>query len=109
LVCRRRAGKIHAYLGQAIERYVEELRTIERRIASGEIEEDSVLREIVSLNDAILKICAQFEQEVKDETVVKATRSYFRKRTHTILSKGYFLNRSRTWLRDTKGIIRPLR
>ena len=90
-------------LGQAIERYVEELRTIERRIASGEIEEDSVLREIVSLNDAILKICAQFEQEVKDETVVKATRSYFRKRTHTLLSKSYTINRIRTWPQGYQG------
>jgi SAM-dependent methyltransferase len=90
-------------LGQAIERYIEELRTIERRIASGEIEEDSVLREIVSLNDAILKICAQFEQEVKDETVVKATRSYFRKRTHTLLSKSYTINRIRTWPQGYQG------
>lgn len=90
-------------LGQAIERYVEELRTIERRIASGVIEEDAVLREIVSLNDGILKICAQFEQEVKDETVIKATRSYFRKRTHTILSKSYAINRIRTWPQGYQG------
>ncbi len=90
-------------LGQAIERYVEELRAIERRIASGDVEEDAVLKEIVSLNDSILKICAQFEQEVKDETVVKATRSYFRKRTHTILSKSYFLNRARTWPQGYQG------
>ncbi len=90
-------------LGQAIERYIEELRTIERRIAGGEIEEDAVLREIVALNDTILKICAQFEQEVKDETVVKATRSYFRKRTHTILSKSYTISRVRTWPQGYQG------
>jgi extracellular factor (EF) 3-hydroxypalmitic acid methyl ester biosynthesis protein len=90
-------------LGQAIERYVEELRTIERRIASGEVEEDAVLREIVDLNDSVLKVCARFEAEVKDENVIKATRSYFRKRTHTILSKSYFLNRSRTWPQGYQG------
>ena len=90
-------------LGQAIERYVEELRTIERRIASEEIEEDAVLSEIVALNDTVLKICAQFEQEVKDETVVKATRSYFRKRTHAILSKSYMINRVRTWPQGYQG------
>jgi len=95
-------------LGQAIERYVEELRTIERRITSGEIEEDAVLREIVDLNDTILKICAQFEQEVKDETVVKATRSYFRKRTHTILSKSYAINRIRTWPQGYQGDYKTL-
>jgi len=90
-------------LGQAIERYVEELRTIERRIASEEMEEDAVLKEIVALNDTILKICAQFEQEVKDETGIKSTRSYFRKRTHTILSKSYSINRIRTWPQGYQG------
>jgi SAM-dependent methyltransferase len=95
-------------LGQAIERYVEELRTIERRIASSEVEEDAVLREIVALNDTILKICAQFEQEVTDETVVKATRSYFRKRTHTILSTSYSINRIRTWPQGYQGDYKTL-
>jgi SAM-dependent methyltransferase len=90
-------------LGQAIERYSEELRTIERRIASGEVEEDAVLGEITALNDAILKICAQFEQEVKDEAMVKSTRSYFRKRTHTVLSKSYLINRVRTWPQGYQG------
>jgi SAM-dependent methyltransferase len=90
-------------LGQAIERYVEELRTIERRIASGETDDNAVLSEIVALNDTVLKICAQFEQEVKDETVIKATRSYFRKRTHAILSKSYMINRARTWPQGYQG------
>jgi extracellular factor (EF) 3-hydroxypalmitic acid methyl ester biosynthesis protein len=90
-------------LGQAIERYVEELRTIERRIASGEVEEDAVLREIVDLNDTVLEVCARFEAEVKDENVIKATRSYFRKRTHTLLSKSYLINRIRTWPQGYQG------
>jgi SAM-dependent methyltransferase len=95
-------------LGQAIECYVEELRTIERRIASGETDDDAVLSEIVALNDTVLKVCAQFEQEVKDETVIKATRSYFRKRTHTILSKSYNINRIRTWPQGYQGDYKTL-
>ncbi len=90
-------------LGQAIERYVEELRTIERRVESGQADEDAVLRDITTLNDTVLKICAQFEQEVKDESAVKATRSYFRKRTHPILSKSYNINRIRTWPQGYQG------
>jgi SAM-dependent methyltransferase len=90
-------------LGQAIERYMEELRTLERRIASGEVEEDAVLREIAALNDMVLKVCARFETEVKDENVIKATRSYFRKRTHAILSKSYAINRVRTWPQGYQG------
>jgi len=95
-------------LGQAIERYIEELRTIERNIASGQMDDNVVHAEIVALNDTILKICAQFEQEVKDETVVKATRSYFRKRTHTILSKSYSINRIRTWPQGYQGDYKTL-
>ena len=95
-------------LGQAIERYMEELRTLERRIASGEVEEDAVLGEIVALNDTILKVCAQFEEEVKDENVIKATRSYFRKRTHPLLSKSYAINRIRTWPQGYQGDYKTL-
>lgn len=90
-------------LGQAIERYMEELRTLERRIASEETEEDAVLREVEALNDAMLKTCARFEVEVKDENVIKATRSYFRKRTYTLLSKSYMINRARTWPQGYQG------
>jgi len=90
-------------LGQAIERYIEELRTIERSIESGQMDDDAIHGEIATLHDTILKICAQFEQEVNDESVVKATRSYFRKRTHPILSKSYSINRIRTWPQGYQG------
>ena len=90
-------------LGQAIERYMEELRNLERRIANEKVDEEAILREVTNLNDTVLNICARFEAEVKDETVIKATRSYFRKRTHTILSRSYFLNRVRTWPQGYQG------
>jgi len=90
-------------LGQAIESYVEELRAIERRIASGPLDDDAIQSEIVTLNDNILKLCAQFEQEVKDKEAVKASRSYFHKRTNTILAKSYAINRIRTWPQGYQG------
>ena len=95
-------------LGQAIERYMEELRTIERHIANVQLDDDVVYSKIVALNDTILKICAQFEQEVKDDEVVKATRSYFRKRTNAILSKSYSINRIRTWPQGYQGDYKTL-
>jgi len=95
-------------LGQAIERYMEELRTLERRIASGHADEEAILRDIAALNDTVLKVCAKFEAEVKDENVIKATRSYFRKRTHPLLSKSYTINRIRTWPQGYQGDYKTL-
>jgi SAM-dependent methyltransferase len=95
-------------LGQAIERYMEELRTLERSIAGGQADEEAILRDIVTLNDMVLNVCAQFEAEVKDENVIKATRSYFRKRTHPILSKSYGINRIRTWPQGYQGDFKTL-
>jgi extracellular factor (EF) 3-hydroxypalmitic acid methyl ester biosynthesis protein len=95
-------------LGQAIERYMEELRTLERRIAGDQADDEVILRDIMTLNDTVLKVCAQFEAEVKDESVIKATRSYFRKRTHPFLSKSYAINRIRTWPQGYQGDYKTL-
>jgi len=95
-------------LGQAIERYMEELRTLERRIAGDHADDEAILRDIVTLNDTVLKVCTQFEAEVKDENVIKATRSYFRKRTHPLLSKSYAINRIRTWPQGYQGDYKTL-
>lgn len=90
-------------LGQAIERYLGQLRDIERRISDGEHDEEKVLAEVSAANEEVLQVCAQFDQEVKDDAVVKATRSYFRKRTHPLLSKSYSINRLRTWPQGYQG------
>ncbi len=90
-------------LGQAIERYLDGLRDAERRINKGEGDGEAMAAEIAGLTDAMLRVCAQFEQEVRDEAVLKSTRSYFRKRTHSLLSKSYNINRCRTWPRGHQG------
>jgi SAM-dependent methyltransferase len=95
-------------LGHSIERYMEQLREIERRCSRVDSDPDVILREVSDLNDEMLKICAQFEEEVKNEDVIKATRSYFRKRTHSILSKSYAINRCRTWPQGYQGDYKTL-
>jgi len=95
-------------LGQAIERYLGQLRDIERRISDGEQDEGKVLAEVAAANDEVLMVCARFEQEVKDESVVKTTRSYFRNRTHPLLSKSYGINRLRTWPQGYQGDYKTL-
>ncbi len=91
------------FLGQAIERFLDEMRGIERRIVTGDDDPDRTFAEVSDEIDAMLAVCAKFEQEVTDETVVKTTRSYFRKRTHALLTKSYAVNRCRTWPQGHQG------
>ena len=104
---RLRVGEEQEYytllLGQAIERYLEGLRDVERRITQGLEDPDAMATEVAALNDGMLRLCAQFEQEVRDEHAIKSTRSYFRKRTHSLLSKSYAINRCRTWPQGHQG------
>jgi extracellular factor (EF) 3-hydroxypalmitic acid methyl ester biosynthesis protein len=95
--------KYSLILGQAIERYLERLREVERRIADGEQDDGKFLPEVSAANEEVLQVCAQFDQEVKDEALVKTTRSYFRNRTHPMLSKSYAINRLRTWPQGYQG------
>jgi SAM-dependent methyltransferase len=95
-------------LGQAIERYLGRLRDVEQQIADGGQEEGKLLAEVAAANEEVLQVCARFEEEVKDESVVKATRSYFRTRTHPLLSKSYGINRLRTWPQGYQGDYKTL-
>jgi SAM-dependent methyltransferase len=90
-------------LGQAIEHFLDEMRDIERRIMNGSDDHDRIFTEVSDQIDAVLGVCARFEQEVADEAVIKMTRSYFRKRTHALLTKSYAINRCRTWPQGHQG------
>ncbi len=89
--------------GQAIERFLDGMREIERRIVSGSDDPDQIYEEVSGQVDEMLHVCAQYEKEIADETVVRSTRSYFRKRTHSLLSKSYAVNRCRTWPQGHQG------
>jgi len=89
--------------GQAIEHFLDGMRDIERRIVNGGEDPDQIFEEVSGQIDGMLRVCAQFEQETADETIVKSTRSYFRKRTHALLSKSYAVNRCRTWPQGHQG------
>ncbi len=91
------------YLGQAIEQFLDGMRDIERRITNGEEEPDRIFVEVSEQVDAVLAVCARFEEEIRDEAVITRTRSYFRKRTHALLAKSYAINRCRTWPQGHQG------
>ena len=45
----------------------------------------------------------QFEQEVKDQDIIRDAQIRFREKTDRFLSKSYFLNRARTWPQGYQG------
>jgi SAM-dependent methyltransferase len=95
-------------LGQTIEHYLNEMREIERRCSTSDHDHDTVRRDVFAMHDGMMRIFAQFEKDIKDEAVIKSTRSYFRKRTHTVLSKSYAVNRCRTWPQGYQGDYKTL-
>ncbi len=90
-------------LGQAIEAFLSGLRDIERRVTNGAVDPDGIFSEVSDQIDTVLLSCAHFEREVSDEAIVKSARSYFRKRTHSLLAKSYAVNRCRTWPQGHQG------
>jgi SAM-dependent methyltransferase len=51
----------------------------------------------------MIETCAQLEREIKNPLDIKNAQVYFREKTHPILSKGYFINRARTWPNGHQG------
>jgi len=90
-------------LDARIETYMSKLRDFEVRCSMPDADEEALLDEITILNDAMLQACAQFEQDVNDPLALKQAQVYFREKTHSVLSKSYFVNRARTWPQGHQG------
>ncbi len=86
-----------------IEHYLASLRDFEKRCSRPDADEDALLAEITHLNDSVLDVCAQFEREVGDPLTIKKAQVYFREKTNPILSKGFGINRMRTWPKGQQG------
>jgi len=95
------------HLDGATEQYIEQLRDMEHR-CSGHTDTEDLFTELVSLNNSILKICAKFEQEMNDKSIVKNAQIVFREKTNHIVSKSYFMNRARTWPQGYPGDYKTL-
>jgi SAM-dependent methyltransferase len=90
-------------LDAEIETYMAKLRDFEVRCLMPDADKEALLDEITVLNDSMLDACTQFEQDVNDPLSIRQAQVYFREKTHPILSKSYFVNRTRTWPQGQQG------
>ncbi len=95
-------------LDKATERYMKQLGDIERRCSRPAADTEKIFSEVVSVNETMLRSCAQFEQAVNDPVVIKAEQSAFREQTNHILSKSHIMHRSRTWPQGYQGDYKTL-
>jgi len=90
-------------LDARIETYMSKLGDFEARCSMQDADQEALLDEITMLNDSMLHACAQFEKDVNDPLALKQAQVYFREKTHPILSKSYFINRTRIWPQGHQG------
>ena len=90
-------------LDAKIENYMAKLKDFEARCLMPDADKDALLDEITVLTDTMLQACAQFEEGVNDPLALKQAQVYFREKTHPILSKSYFINRTRIWPQGHQG------
>jgi len=90
-------------LDDRIETYLAKLRDFEVRCSMPDADQEALLDEITMLTDTMLDACAEFEKEVNDPLALRQAQVYFREKTHPILSKSYFINRTRTWPEGHQG------
>lgn len=90
-------------LNKATERYMEQMRELDRKCLRQQIIMESTYNEVASACDSMLESCARFEKEVKDKFIIKAAQADFREKTNPILSKSYCINRCRTWPQGHQG------
>jgi len=86
-----------------IESYMAKLRDFEVRCLKPGADKEKLLNEITVLTDAMIETCAQLERALKDPLEIKNAQVYFREKTHPILSKSHFINRTRTWPNGHQG------
>jgi extracellular factor (EF) 3-hydroxypalmitic acid methyl ester biosynthesis protein len=84
-------------LDEATETFNKRLRDIEKKCENPEGTSEEILKSIQFAFDDVLSACGDFEQEVKDQDIIRDARIRFREKTNSLLSKGYLVNRSRTW------------
>lgn len=90
-------------LDSATERFNKELEDIEERCHDSNENPQQISSAIEKAINQVLIKCAEFESGVKDKDVIRNAKITFREKTNPILSKSYFINRSRTWPQGYQG------
>jgi SAM-dependent methyltransferase len=98
-------GKHIKHLDIATDLFMKRLQEIESKCNtdSSESDPEMIYKELTTTISDVLESCEEFEQEVRDERVIRDAQIRFREKTNRILSKGYFANRARTWPQGYQG------
>lgn len=95
-------------LDSATKSFNKELEDIERRCHDSNENPQEILSAIEKTINEGMTACAEFERVVNDKDVISNARIKFREKTNPILSKSYFINRSRTWPQGYQGDYKTL-
>ena len=97
------AERYRRLLDVATEQFNRELIAIEKRCYNPNENPEELLKTTQNALDEVLAACAEFELGVKDRDIIRNARVRFREKTNPILSKSYFINRTRTWPQGSQG------
>lgn len=96
--------KIHTRkLDEATDTFMKTLQHIDRQCSGHEENPDETLLSIQQAVDTVCDVCEAFEKEIKDKDIIRDVQVRFREKTNSILSKSYFINRTRTWPQGYQG------
>jgi SAM-dependent methyltransferase len=89
---------------EKVDEYIENLKRLETHCMEPGVDREHILREVTALTDDMLNECAKLEERFEgDVKMLKQAQERFRTRTHSILSKSYMINYTRTWPRGYQG------
>lgn len=95
-----------AYIEQferEIDAYLAKLKDFETRCVKPEADKEKLLNEITVLTDSMIETCAKLEREINEPIGIKKAQVFFREKTHPVLSKSNFIDRTRTWPNGQQG------
>jgi len=96
-------GKHIQELDEATYIFNKRLEEIEDTCLTSQKNNDEILPAIRAAFDDVLHACKLFEIAIEDKEVVRDAQVRFREKTNPILSKSYWINRTRTWPQGYQG------
>ena len=103
-IIREKSDHPYRLLNEATMKFISTLEDIEKRYLGAQETPDELLNAVTKAITNMNSVCEQFERMVDhDGDIIKEARIDFRKRTDSILSKSYFINRARTWPQGYQG------
>lgn len=103
-IIREKTDRHYMLLNEATMKFISTLEDIEKRYLDSQETPDELLNAVTKAMTNMNSVCEQFERRVGyDSDTIKEAQVDFRKRTDSILSKSYFINRARTWPQGYQG------